>query len=422
MKDFYTIYNLEAEDFSTTPTPAPPNWFIWGKVLAIFFLITAVVFLIVNYQSIKKRVEDRRQELQFIKIKDADKDGMDDIWEEKNGFNIKNAADAEEDADGDLLNNRMEFYFGTNPKRVDTDGDGFSDYEEIVKGFNPFGIGRVDSDSDGIYNWWENLFGLDKNDPKDAARDFDADGLTNLEEFKYRTHPKVADSDLDGNFDGIEVQNNINPAGRGALKDASWIKRDDDKDADGLEIIHEVFFGTNQENSDTDDDGVTDSKELLLGRNPKGEGNFSLQLEIPSIEMNLPVLLKDFKGDEDFSAEIGQGAILYPQTAFPGTRGNAYIFGSSGNYKIEGKKMEGEFSRLIEIRTGDLINLKLRFDNGEEKKIVYRAEFQEEVNPKDLRIARDYEGHELTLGTTWPPGADRKILMLKALIYNPSFR
>lgn len=422
MKDFYTIYNLEAEDFAAEPTPTPPGWIIWAKVLAIFFLITVVVFLIVNYQSIKKGIDDKRQGLQLMKIKDADGDGMDDDWEIKNGFDPTNPADAEEDADGDLLNNRMEFYFGTNPRKADTDGDGFSDYEEIVMGFNPFGIGRVDSDSDGIYDWWENLFGLDKNDPRDALQDFDGDGLTNLEEFKYRTHPRVADSDLDGNFDGIEVQNGINPAGRGPLNDAPWIIRENDKDGDGLEIIHEVFFGTDQDKADTDGDGVDDYAELLLGRDPRGEGSFSLRLEIPSIDVDLPVLLKGSKDSEDFLSEIGQNAVLYPKTAFPGTRGNAYIFASSGSYKVEGKKMKGEFSRLAEIKTGDFITLKLKFDNGEEKRVVYRAEFQEEVSPKDLRIARDYEGHELTLGTTWPPGADRKILMLKALIYNPSFR
>ncbi len=422
MKDFYTIYDMEAEDFASPPPPERYNWITWIKVLAIFFVITIVVFLIVNYQSIKKTISDKRQGLELIKIKDEDQDGMDDDWEKKNGLDIKNKNDATEDMDGDLLSNRNEFYFGTNPKKADSDSDGFYDKDEIIKGFNPYGIGRVDSDSDGLYDWWENLFGLNKKNPKDALKDFDGDGLSNLEEFKYRTHPKVPDSDYDGFSDGVEVENKKNPAGEGELADAPWIKNEADIDGDGLEIIHEVFFGTNQDNNDTDGDGVGDYAELLKGENPKGQGGVSVELEIPSVRIKLPIALMNSKDKEVFLKGIGEGAILYPETAFPATRGNSYVFGLSGDYKLDGKKIEREFNRLSEIKEGDQIILNVKFGDDTEKKIVYKVIFKEEVSPDDLRIARDYEGHELTLGTTWPPGTDRKILMIKALIYSPSFR
>jgi Ca2+-binding RTX toxin-like protein len=41
----------------------------------------------------------------------------------------------------------------------------------------------TDSDGDGIPDWWEDLFGLDKQDPDDAALDTDGDGLANLQEY-----------------------------------------------------------------------------------------------------------------------------------------------------------------------------------------------------------------------------------------------
>jgi formylglycine-generating enzyme required for sulfatase activity len=49
----------------------------------------------------------------------------------------------------------------------------------------------VDSDSDGMPDEWEKQFGLDPNNPADAAQDPDADGYTNLEEYLNGTDPKV---------------------------------------------------------------------------------------------------------------------------------------------------------------------------------------------------------------------------------------
>lgn len=422
MKDFYTIYNMEADEFAQPLPPKRPSWVVLFKALAVFFVITVVVFLISNYRSIKNRVDEKRQGLEFMQIEDEDGDGMDDAWERKNGFSHKNSKDAVEDGDGDLLNNRREFYFGTNPKRSDSDRDGYYDNEEIARGFNPSGIGRIDSDSDGIYDWWENRFGMDKKDPKDAQRDSDGDGLTNLEEFKYRTHPKIVDSDLDNISDSEEVENETNPTGEGKLSDLPWINHNWDRDGDGLEISHESFFGTDKEKKDTDNDGMDDNEELLKGRNPRGAGEIVVELEIPSIELKLPIAWMDGESKEAFLKGLGQGAILYPGNAFPGTRGNAYVFGSSGSYKRDGKRVDGEFKRLSEIKKGDKIIVHIKFSENDVKKVMYQAEFSEEVFPEDLRISRDYEGHELTLGTTWPPGKSRRILMVKALIYSPKHR
>jgi hypothetical protein len=47
--------------------------------------------------------------------------------------------------------------------------------------------------------------GLDRENPADAALDFDRDGLTNLEEYQNGTNPEDADTDGDGAADGEEV-------------------------------------------------------------------------------------------------------------------------------------------------------------------------------------------------------------------------
>jgi hypothetical protein len=69
----------------------------------------------------------------------------------------------------------------------DTDGDGMSDGFEVRYGFSPTSSNN------------------------DANKDSDLDGLTNLEEYSYRTNPLKADTDGDGVSDGAEVTAGTDP-------------------------------------------------------------------------------------------------------------------------------------------------------------------------------------------------------------------
>ncbi len=112
-----------------------------------------------------------------------------------------------------------------------------------------------DADGDGIPDEYEIAHGMNPNDPSDAAKDFDADGLTNLQEYNLGTNPRLADTDGDGIPDGQEVALSTNP-----LKA--------DTDGDGLNDGDELKRGLNPLLADSDGDGIPDGLELQLGLNP----------------------------------------------------------------------------------------------------------------------------------------------------------
>jgi hypothetical protein len=189
---------------------------------------------------------------------DGDNDGMADGFEFIYQFDPLSAADAQLDADGDLLKNAFEARIGSNPRLVDSDsdGDGLIDPVEIYLGTNP-----SVQDSDG-------------NGTSDANEDKDLDGLTNIQEIlTHGTDPAQPDTDLDGLTDGWEItygfsalinnDTDINPN-----NDSSA-----DPDGDGLDNGAEDQIGTNPNNSDTDGDGFSDFAEDQAGSNANGGGS-----------------------------------------------------------------------------------------------------------------------------------------------------
>ncbi|MEK6777554.1 MAG: S8 family serine peptidase [bacterium] len=111
-----------------------------------------------------------------------------------------------------------------------------------------------DSDGDGLPDSFENQYGLNPNDPKDADADPDGDGLTNLQEYEQGTDPKNADTDSDGLSDGFEVTYQLDPK---SASDAS-----SDLDGDGLSNLVEYQSGTRPDLVDTDGDGIGDFTEF----------------------------------------------------------------------------------------------------------------------------------------------------------------
>ena len=115
-----------------------------------------------------------------------------------------------------------------------------------------------DDDGDGLSNYWEDKYGLNKNDASDALIDSDNDGLTNLAEYQAKTNPLSSDSDNDGLSDNDELNNYLtNPL----LADS---------DNDGLDDNDELtIYYTDPLNQDSDNDGLGDGWEITYGYDPK---------------------------------------------------------------------------------------------------------------------------------------------------------
>ena len=128
------------------------------------------------------------------------------------------------DSDSDGLSDADEAIWGTDPRNPDTDGDGYSDGMEVrlVKlgvplhptvfdpGCAPYLI-HVDSDCDGIWDCDEQLLGSNAN-----LVDTDKDGAPDGIEYRLGTQLTAQDlgfdPDSDGILNGVELRLHSNPA------------------------------------------------------------------------------------------------------------------------------------------------------------------------------------------------------------------
>ncbi|NQU38769.1 MAG: hypothetical protein HQ523_02335 [Lentisphaerae bacterium] len=207
------------------------------------------------------------------------------------------------DFDGDGLSNAEEYTLGTDPRLLDSDGDGLGDYDEV----NTYNTDPADTDTDddGAEDGWEIANGFDPDDASDGALDPDEDGLSNAGEFVAGTDPADADTDDDTLLDGAEVHTH----------GTSPLSADTDNDGmdDAWEVAHECTNPlVDDASSDPDGDRLTNMGEYSAGTDPcdadtDGDGMDDF-LEVTQTHSD--PLVVDFDGTTTLLASIDGSAVM----------------------------------------------------------------------------------------------------------------
>ncbi len=159
------------------------------------------------------------------------------------------------DMDGDGVSDADQYSWPEPDPPLDWDSDGLPDKLERYLGTDVF---HKDTDRDEIWDGIE----VDNNlDPlrNDLQEDPDEDKVVNEKEIFYGTDPFNSDTDNDGMDDGWEIQYHTNPT----VNDAT-----DDPDNDTLTNIEEYEYGSDPMSADGDNDGLPDVYEVEIGTDP----------------------------------------------------------------------------------------------------------------------------------------------------------
>jgi surface protein len=200
---------------------------------------------------------------------DDDNDGYDDVIENQDGTDSKDALDYPKDPDGDGLTNNQEEALGTDPANPDTDGDGISDkfdpepldgdISTDTDGDSIIDLLDLDDDNDGYDDFLELELGTDGKNPEEFPEDQDGDFLPDAKEEELGTDPTNPDTDGDGILDGQD-DFPLDP-NKGVDTDGDGIDDilDPDDDGDGVNDSNDLYPLDPNESKDTDSDGIGDN-------------------------------------------------------------------------------------------------------------------------------------------------------------------
>jgi MYXO-CTERM domain-containing protein len=279
----------------------------------------------------------------FVVVADSDRGGVRDGGEDPDHDGRIDAGELDPrdtgdditppiDSDSDGLTDAEEDLFGTDPEDADTDDDGVRDGDE--PNWNQDSDGDVlrnaedaDSDNDGVFDGTEAGVTTPDGDTFAGAGSFipDADPTTT-------TNPLFVDTDEGGRRDGTEDENHngrIDAGEHDPLDPADDQEPVVDADQDGLTDIEEMTFGSNPLDADSDDDGVIDGSEINWAEDTDNDGIRNVL---------------DFDSDNDGpfdGTELG----VTEETRHPDTNVNAGVFRADAGRPATTSPVAGDTDR-----------------------------------------------------------------------------
>lgn len=187
----------------------------------------------------------------------------------------------------------------------------------LLLGAMPAMAKSKDKNKNKIPDTWEKKYHLSLK-VNQAKKDFDKDGLKNIDEYRCATNPRKKDTDKDGILDGqedrdrdglvnlAEIKYKTNPAvadtNDNGVKDGN-----EDVDDDGLGSAEEFALGLDPTDADTDVDGVLDGEEItgfVTGFDPSngiltvaslsdGDRNYTIQVDADTVVSWADVISND---------------------------------------------------------------------------------------------------------------------------------
>lgn len=175
--------------------------------------------------------------------------------------------------------------------------------------------------------------------------------------------------------------------------------------------------GTIAENSGTDNnetpiennasDGSSSGAEDLSTEEEKMQD----LITIPKIGIVAPIVTAATSDSEVIHGLLDSGVVLYPGSAPFGDLGQTVILGHSAPTGWPKIKYDWVFSRLNELKSGDMVVV--TYNN---QTLYYSVVDIRVVAPQEGVPAPTVEGNSLALVSCWPPGKDLKRIVVESTI------